>query len=327
MLATDLLRFFGIALIVNSHLGHFYPIPQLSADGFLGNSIFFSLSGVGLALSKTNQKLGFWSWFWRRLTRIYPSLLLVIAIFLLILDNQWDGSFVGFIKLVIWPTQFGFIAQLLFFYIPYYFISKLNSQHLRNLFFALFIPFGIMYFLSLDAEGLHKSAVYLHPLYPLNWIFYFQMMVMGGLIAKEIDQGNPLLVRLSKDGIAIALFLSTFFAYITVKALVVFNLLTNLYFALNLLIAAVIFSLFLLSTSAVVKALLQKAFVDKTVRLISALTLEIYLVHACLLEYSFFSDLVFPLNIAVFVSFSLLCALLINLIAVRIQLRLRALHT
>lgn len=327
MLATDLLRFFGIALIVNSHLEHFYPIPQLAADGFLGNSIFFSLSGVGLALSKSNQNLGFWSWFWRRLTRIYPSLLLVVVVFLLILDNQWNGSLIGLIKLAIWPTQFGFITQLLCFYIPYYFIAKRSKQNFKVLFFALFIPFGIVYFSSLNAEGLHTAADYLHPLNSLNWIFYFQMMIFGGLIAKETSQGNPFLTKLSDSSIAIRLLLAAFIAYVLVKGLIVLGVLKSYYFLLNLLIIAVIFSLFLFAMSSAAKALLKNTLADKTVRLVSALTLELYLVHVCLLPYQFFGRLIFPFNVVAFVVASVLGALLVNLIATKIQSQLRTTST
>lgn len=322
-LATDFLRFFAIALIVNSHMEHFYPIPQLAADGFLGNSIFFSLSGVGLALSKSNQKLSFGPWFWRRLTRIYPSLLIVVGIFIILLDNQWGGTPLGFVRLAIWPTQFGFITQLLVFYIPYYFVSKLDRKYFRLLFSLLFIPFLTTYFSSLNAEGLQVTDTYLHPLNPMNWIFYFQMMVLGGLVAKEISLENPFFTRMSNEYVAFGSFIAASFAYVLVKALIVLNLLQNYYYLLNLFIIIIIASLFLISMNRRAKDFLSKPIIEPTVTLIASLTLEIYLVHVCLLKFSFFSNFIFPFNIIMFVAFSVLFAFLVQLVALRIQARLR----
>ncbi|NJN73982.1 MAG: hypothetical protein HC799_14795 [Limnothrix sp. RL_2_0] len=291
----------------------------------MGNSVFFALSGVGLALSKSNQQLSFGVWFWRRLTRIYPSLILVVLFFLILLDNHWNGSFLGLVKLAIWPTQFGFITQLLVFYIPYYFVAKLDRIRLRNLVGLLFIPFGVSYLYATGFAGIAGAGEYLHPLTITNWIFYFQMMVLGGLIAKEVKAQNPLLINMSRNSIACPLLAGTLLAYVVTKALIVLNFLRESYFLLNMLIIPVIVALFLFSMTSSIQTLLKNKAIGNTVNLISGLTLEIYLVHACLLSYPFAESFIFPLNIIVFVTVSLVGSLLVNWLAQKAQLRLRSL--
>src|SRR5215831_9694789 len=72
---TTLVRVLAMVLIANSHLEALYPRPWLAGDGLLGNSLFYVLSGFGLAASAATRGLpGFVPWYTKRLVRIYPSL-------------------------------------------------------------------------------------------------------------------------------------------------------------------------------------------------------------------------------------------------------------
>jgi hypothetical protein len=322
--ATNFLRFFAIILIINSHLENFYPIPLLAADGFLGNSLFFALSGVGLALSKSNQQLRFGAWFWRRITRIYPSLLLVVLIFFIVLDNRWDGSALGLIKLAIWPTQFGFLSQLLVFYIPYYFIAKLSKARFQALFVGLFVPLAAIYISAFGTGETPAPGAYLHPLTELNTLFYFQMMVLGGWLAKEASENSALLLKLSQPYSALMLTLGTLSVYLALKAAIFLKLVNTAYFLLHLSTTAVVISLFIFSMSIWVEKALANSFFTQTVLLISGLTLEIYLVHVCLLKYPIFTN-IFPVNIVLFAVISVVGAWLVNVFSTKVQILLRQL--
>jgi peptidoglycan/LPS O-acetylase OafA/YrhL len=324
VLDTNFLRFFAIILIINSHLEHFYPISLLAADGFLGNSLFFALSGVGLALSKSNQQLRFGTWFWRRLTRIYPSLLLVVLIFLIVLDNRWDGSALGLIKLAIWPTQFGFLSQLLVFYIPYYFVAKLSRARFKALFIGLFVPLVATYFFSFGTGEPPNPSAYLHPLNEFNTLFYFQMMVLGGWLAKEVSENNALLLKLSQPANALMLSLGAMFIYLAIKAAILLKLLNTAYFLLHVSTIALVISLFIFSMSIWIKYAFANKLANQSVLLISGLTLELYLVHVCLLDYSIFTN-IFPVNIVLFVAISVVGAWLVNAFSTKAQLLLRQL--
>ena len=71
-------------LIVNSHLEAFYPtgFQFLAADGLLGSSLFYMLSGFGIQSSLMSREQGFGSYIRQRILRIYPGVILVVAVLL-----------------------------------------------------------------------------------------------------------------------------------------------------------------------------------------------------------------------------------------------------
>ncbi|MFQ4139762.1 acyltransferase family protein [Nodosilinea sp. PGN35] len=313
-LPTDFLRFFAIALIVNSHLEGFYPIPQLAADGFLGNSLFFALSGVGLALSKKNLQLSFTSWYARRVSRIYPALILVTLIFTITLELRWKISVIQFFRLIVWPTPFLFIAQLMIFYLFYYFIVKLNKKYLLAILLLLSLVFFSLYFYPAQSTVFNDLASYLHPNNFLSWVFYFQMMILGGWIAKDQVSSRSWVNSLSNNlFLTIFLVIFTFTAYALVKALMAFGFLSNGYFLLNLLTAGFLISVFAFTAnSQFVGFLSSRVNIAKIVIFIASLTLEIYLVHVSFWKFKLFQDFYFPLNIALFVLLSIFAAFVLN---------------
>ncbi|HID69269.1 MAG TPA: hypothetical protein EYP35_02140 [Desulfobacterales bacterium] len=74
------LRIFAIVLIINSHLYEMWPIPQMAFGGHLGNSIFYLLSGYGLALSNNRKKLPILQWYKVRFVKVIFMLLIVFSI-------------------------------------------------------------------------------------------------------------------------------------------------------------------------------------------------------------------------------------------------------
>ena len=55
---TTALRVLAIVLIANSHLEDLYPFRPLAADGLIGNSLFFMLSGLGITLALGGGRTG-----------------------------------------------------------------------------------------------------------------------------------------------------------------------------------------------------------------------------------------------------------------------------
>lgn len=66
---TTLLLAISAAVIVNSHLDCFYPAGYafLAADGLLGNSMFYLLSGYAIEASLSARRHGFWGFIGRRI--------------------------------------------------------------------------------------------------------------------------------------------------------------------------------------------------------------------------------------------------------------------
>lgn len=82
-LDIDLLRFFAIILVINSHMDLFYPLAIMGTGGAIGNSLFFMLSSFGLLLSEQNKPQRFVDYLAKRVKRIYPVYWLVMVLLML----------------------------------------------------------------------------------------------------------------------------------------------------------------------------------------------------------------------------------------------------
>src|SRR4051812_42339330 len=113
---TIFFRFIAILLITNSHLDKLYPIPMLGSGGALGNSLFFMISGLGLALSGKMQTLGFPIWFRHRVSKIYASLWPIVIVFPLVLFSEWKHwSITDYSYHLLYPTTYWFISAIIVF--------------------------------------------------------------------------------------------------------------------------------------------------------------------------------------------------------------------
>src|SRR5689334_7074479 len=117
VLDTTLLMALAALLIANSHLEAFYPRPWLAGDGLIGNSLFFLLSGYGLARSGRFVQRGFGTWFARRLVRIYSTVLLGMFTFAILITGEWrNWTALSWFRELIWPTRFSFVELIMPFY-------------------------------------------------------------------------------------------------------------------------------------------------------------------------------------------------------------------
>ena len=172
---TTVLRVLAIVLIANSHLEDFYPFRQLAADGLLGNSLFFMLSGLGIALSARTGTDRFVDWYRRRLSRIYPALWLTMLAGPVLLQGAWRRwTPVDFLSAFVWPTHYAFLMLIVLFYPAFYFLRAMNSAK---------IEWAVMVALTAAYVGV---AVVHYDLHVLSWIFYFQVMLLGGLLAGRV---------------------------------------------------------------------------------------------------------------------------------------------
>lgn len=292
---TTLLRFFAIALIVNSHLGRYYPTSHLAFDGMLGNSIFFLVSGLGLSISSQRKKRRFVVWIRRRIKRIYPTIFIVTFTYYMLIDGRWDNSLTKYFGLFVWPTPYSFIKQLLVYYLIFFFISRVNSRRAYLCSIATTsILYLVIYITSMNS-GMTLSE-FTDPLSWISWIFYFQVMLFGGYL------GLWNITRTSKKSHRLKSLFTCMICYLTIKAMMSLEVVSGSYFLIHLALVPTLFFLVeCLSVSDVMKHVSQGSLTYKVVKVVASMTLELYVVHFCLIDAEYALALVFPLNIVLFV--------------------------
>ena len=171
-----LLRILGAILITNSHYEAIYPVSILANGGLLGDVLFFAVSGFCLYPVRKS----FPQWYGRRLKRIYPLVWIITGIYLLLGFYQ-AGSFLGFVKLLIYPTSYHFVASILLLYLVYYVVAKLLQRHEQdwNRWFgivlaALAAVYAALYLTVYDRSYYHIDVVR-EPM--IEFLYFFAMMI------------------------------------------------------------------------------------------------------------------------------------------------------
>lgn len=172
-----LLRILGAILITNSHYEAIYPHSIFANGGLLGDVLFFAVSGFCLYPVRKS----FLPWYGRRLKRIFP-LVWIITIVYLLLGFYQANSFKGYLKLLVYPTYYHFVASILLLYVVYFIAAKLLQAHENNwnrLFAAVLVVLALVY------AGLY-IAVYDPSYYhidnvrePMIEFLYFYAMMIG----------------------------------------------------------------------------------------------------------------------------------------------------
>lgn len=301
---TTALQCAATLLIANSHLEKFYPWSWMAADGLLGNSLFFLLSGYGLMCSAQRTSRSFADYYWRRVLRIYPLLVIVVLIFEIGFNSAWKTWNAGdYIRHLIYPTQYGYITQIMAFYIAFYFICRFCSR--RGLLTSLAcsaVPFAWLYlndvFTGVETLqlGVRSPALW--------WVFFFQMMLIGALLATPGNRRPP--VASPRAWVVLALLLLAYIGckFAMVKGWVIPGVAlpaARFYVVLLLLTATSLWLAFHLGTSQGFLQLLQQGIWGRRfIALVGGLTLEIYLTHVFLVSSHTLQQVIFPLNVLVF---------------------------
>ncbi len=174
---TTALRVLAIVLIANSHLEDLYPFRPLAGDGLIGNSLFFMLSGLGLALSPRTTQGRFLEWYRRRLSRIYPALWLTVLFGMVLIQGTWrQWTLVGLLRNLVWPTPYGFLALIVLFYPAFYLVKAARSTRVEcGVMLVVIATYGFV-------------AIFQYDLHVLSWLDFFLMMLFGGMLARRVDQ-------------------------------------------------------------------------------------------------------------------------------------------
>ena len=172
-----LLRILGAILITNSHYEAIYPHSVIANGGLLGDVLFFAVSGFCLYPIRKS----FFHWCGRRLKRIYPLVWLITLVYLL-LGFYEAQSFQAYIKLLLYPTYYHFVASILVLYLVYYPVANLiqageanGNRRLGIVLTALAVLYFTIYFTLYDRSYYHIDTVR----EPMIEFLYFFAMTIG----------------------------------------------------------------------------------------------------------------------------------------------------
>lgn len=179
----NVLKAAAALLIINSHLEAFYSRPYLSADGLLGNTIFFFTTGFTMAGSldlRPAERLP--AFLWKRLSRLYPAVWIVM----LLLPSHpvpW-GQPSGIFHAFGYPTYFTFVAVVLPMYPVYFLVWRWNAGW-RYCSLVGWFTLAVATGLAMRAEWLEArpGVVWSTLSVPLNFHF-FGAMLIGGHVAR-----------------------------------------------------------------------------------------------------------------------------------------------
>lgn len=321
---TVFLQAVASVLIANSHLEPLYPKAWMAADGFIGNSIFFLLSGYGITLSLLGREQTFGHYYLRRILRIYPALWLIETIFHFGLQGAWKtAGWRDYVHFLVYPTAYGYVRQILIFYGLFYLLRPwLRAEMLFKLMAALCLPLLVLY----------GYDVWQHPMERLQlgatnnwlwWVFFFQVMLLGGYLA--LPDRRPAAAKAWSGLFLLGIY---FAVYVALKFLMVLGVrvpgsgftFARLYLLLFLLIPPMLCHAFALGASeGCLNRLKTFRPVQWMVALVGGLTLEIYIVHVFVFENEHVQKLMFPLNVAVFFLITIALAWGIHQAALRMR--------
>ncbi|MBE6751828.1 MAG: acyltransferase [Ruminococcaceae bacterium] len=312
----EVLRAIATLLIFNSHLKGVYPVDILSFGGGLGLALFYMLSGY--LLSNINENTKFHKWYFKKITRIYVPLIL-FRIILVVIGNIQINSFIGFIKIFVFPTYW-FVASMVIFYAVYfvfvkYIYGKFGKKSIIGAWIVCGISFTVLYATKIPIAlfSLEKLQICdqfsIETPYLITQFVWFSTMLLG-LYLKEfpINQtkmNNKKYLFLASSVVCVLCFLG-------IRVFEKFGL--NFEFLLPVSyigFAYFIFEFFELIENELKK--LHQKIIFKPVRIISMCSLEIYFVQFVWIN--LFKEIMFPVNLVLIIGVTIIVGLLLHIVS------------
>ncbi len=307
---ATVLRALAAAIITNSHYTGVYPTDIIANGGLFGDVIFFAVSGFCLV----NVKDNFPKWYLKRILRIFPTVIVISAVFCisgLFKLNPESGMLGELFRMFIYPTSYHFIASIILLYIPYYFVMKIDK--LRNnipvVAAAVALVWLVIYALFYDKSYYHIDTVR-EPM--IRFLFFFSML-MGAYFRNNKDK------FINRKSVVSWILLPVLFVVYFISKL--FFSKSDLLLDFQILNQIILFALLFVTFRcfASIDGILEKlpAPIKKVLNFISGITLEIYLVQIPLIQV--LNIFPFPFNWIFITSVIVLLAFVLNKISGLIQ--------
>ena len=293
-IGIDILKFFAVFLIINSHMDACYP-PKYSifaTGGAIGDVLFLFASGFTLFMGRMDD---FCNWYKRRINRIFPSAFVCGMIASLI---TWSNT-ISIEK--IWGGQF--VIAIMGYYVIIYFLRKYFIKHIPLMMCLIGIVSLIVYifFFPYKTETGEKGLYGITTLY--RWLPYFDFMLFGAWLGMK---RSKIKVRPIIDGI---LFIISLFLFYVVQYVAKKNVSIAPYQIVTLIpLIGIIYYFYKLCNINVLKKIYNKRLGHSVIMTISGLCLESYLIQSCI-----FTDklnFLFPFNLPIII----FCILIVSFI-------------
>lgn len=305
--AIVLFKFFAALLITYSHMGLLFPkFGGMVTGGAIGDGLFFFCSGFTLFLGRDG---GFLNWYKRRVSRIYPSIIMWALLSAVAFGWTW------YVTDLITTPKYWFIPCIMVYYAIFYVIRRYLMKYMKAVFVGSLLIITALSFFVLDME---RSVMYAQVSFMR--IYYFMFMLLGAITALDLRKSDNEMIfgglrrmcigggkmndELRINGLElkpIRSFLLFFGSIVLYYACMAVYKLGPVYchFQMVSLIPLLlsIYFFFMFCSCEKMTRVFDKALCGNVVYLISSLTLEIYLV-----QYALFTDrmnFMFPLNIPV----------------------------
>ena len=304
--AIVLFKFFAALLITYSHMGLMFPkFGGLVTGGAIGDGLFFFCSGFTLFLGRDG---GFLNWYKRRVSRIYPSIIMWALLSAVAFGWTW------YVTDLITTPKYWFIPCIMVYYAIFYIIRRYLMQHMKAVFIGSLLTITAFSFFVLD---MNQSVMYAQVSFMRIYYFMFMLlgaitaldlrkqdneMIFGGLRRMCVGGGKNKALRDRNEELSVARsFFCFFISIVLYYACMAIYKLGPIFCHFQMvslipLLMAIYFFFMLCSCEKMIKVF-DHALYGNVVYFISALTLEIYLV-----QYALFTDkmnFLFPLNLPV----------------------------
>lgn len=314
--AIDLLKFFAVLLIVNSHFDEQYVCcKELATGGAIGDALFFFCSGYTLFLGRLGR---FDAWYKRRVRRIYPSVIALAFITALVFWHE-----IPFLLAMFYNAGW-FVGCIMIYYALLYVVRQFVMDKMKWVYgiaitivlvwYALFIE-PIRSNIAALGDGINW-LVFCHPMdkiwiYQWNyfkWGFFFLFMLMGANLGMKEITRNAEMQKLSMLKPLVGLVCCTFAFYALPLLIQVYPILKCTLILSLIPLAGICYYLYELCKCKAVQRLLDVKKLGIIISAIGGLCLEIYLVQ----PYGRTTALnnIFPLNLLILFIFIVLLAYL-----------------
>ncbi len=298
VLAFTVLRFIATCLITNTHYDTVYPISGLAVGGLLGDVLFFVVSGFVLAIPTTK---GFFSWYGKRVLRIYPAIVAGVVFYLLTGYKALGNWFEAFV----FPTFFVFTAAIILLYIPFYFVNKIDTKRTFLLVsLGWIVLWTIVYVFLFDKSTYEMNNTW----NPMIAFPYFTSMLFGAYLRKFVKV-KPAAAKTILCFVAGFVFLVTyFFATKLVRA-------NEDYFSFQIIVQATLligvgfFVYFVYRLDDWFKK--WPSWLLASINFVATFTLEIYVIQKPIIKA--FSGIIFPVNWIVITAVIILSAICLRI--------------
>lgn len=286
-LSIDILRFFACILITNSHFDLVYgPYEKFATGGSIGDTLFFFCSGFTLFLGRLDR---FDHWYKRRINRIYPT----IFAWAIISAFFWHSE--SNMKEVLLFGGGWFVSCIMIYYVILYAIRKFMIDKLW-LAFGLSCIIVVIWYLF-ENRPIDYNMYSADNYFP--WCHYFLFMLLGAMIGVSKFQFQ---FSLTKDLLKL---ITAIIVYYAILFLCRDSEVLSDYQIISLLpLLMITFYFYKVCHAKCLSKLYQSKYIGWGMKLISVLTLEIYVVQPTLITDKF--NQYFPLNL--FVTFIIIVA-------------------